>query len=1105
MKNIKEFQERYQRWKDGERYWDIRGIDLPKYDNANKQIQVPYNLDNQVYDAEQLPEVVISTPNKFGVTPTDLPDIYKTTNGDFVHVDKGSSKDALSFINPYNGKRVYTDAMLAENARANTRYENFLQDRAIAQSIGLDPILPFQNLANGQYKQAFNNAVNSLAWLGGPIGVAARTYAGARNLTSDDGLRKTYKLFDAGQYDKAALSAVGDIFNAAAVKYGVDTGMQKAYPYLQKFGNNLNKFAKQFNEDYISGAFRRKADVAKGYDPYNIYYGDQVGKQIYNTPQINPYFSKAQVDEVLKYTNSPAFKDKLAQLPQPQQKKLLEYINTWKNAVGPDGTINSHEIVNKLKQLKQKYPNIFDNFVKHPRKNNPIEEYQKTLRHMYNAAKTAQTMPVAKGSTKQEQVFAALTHDIGEFIDRGTHPQQSVKLLQELYPDVPQKVLHSIDRHMDKDVLAQTPLTRALHFADVASGNTYEKQLTLQPSLQYPQQDMPTNIGKIGDDRWEYVVDHYINPIFEKRGYPLLDKSQGYDAVRKQLIDTITQDKTFVRGVRLKSGDINISKSIQDLESRLTKQLGRKPTYEELRKQMAIEIPPYTGSGRRGLPEMKNSTDKDHSYNGLYYSNSNETGSGYGAADQDGALYKATLPVVNDPNYSLMDLWVANNFPLYDVYKHPGLYGSAGLSSEYMHGDLHTKYEGQALYEDPEFLNFEKYIDSGGIYNKYKFLDDKPIRKRYVDLLMKINSKLQQDPDFLSAYKTSDIFSTLLPKIESKIKYNPAFSNDALMGLRQQYEQFFGKQFDSLEDFNYKSIDPKTFIKHFPVELDPLLSHRNDTGIYKYVYKNIPELKFMDSLSSFIKRRVKKYENFKNSIKTEQDFQDLMPVLDDEEKFYDPDLVMGTYHADKNLIDVAGYLNNKRVSKQNKKILCDILGIDPEKKLDENFSQIPRDKLNALSQDYISKKIIDFVKTEQFREEFDKQLLRDFYKLYNRNQRAFYMSMRGEVLNDLLGKYFKSKRTEKTASMEANKDGLISPIFTKEFLKQPKVFTTEGHTINYKDRNAAQHYIIFDKSGRQVFRPEDVQKVGKGGKRISNDRGDMDSSLSHKTYNKGKN
>ena len=36
MKDTNDFQERYNRWKNGERYWDIRGIELPKYDTGKK-------------------------------------------------------------------------------------------------------------------------------------------------------------------------------------------------------------------------------------------------------------------------------------------------------------------------------------------------------------------------------------------------------------------------------------------------------------------------------------------------------------------------------------------------------------------------------------------------------------------------------------------------------------------------------------------------------------------------------------------------------------------------------------------------------------------------------------------------------------------------------------------------------------------------------------------------------------------------------------------------------------------------------------------------------------------------------------------------------------
>lgn len=36
MRNIKDFQARYDRWKNGERYWDIRGVDLPRYNTGDK-------------------------------------------------------------------------------------------------------------------------------------------------------------------------------------------------------------------------------------------------------------------------------------------------------------------------------------------------------------------------------------------------------------------------------------------------------------------------------------------------------------------------------------------------------------------------------------------------------------------------------------------------------------------------------------------------------------------------------------------------------------------------------------------------------------------------------------------------------------------------------------------------------------------------------------------------------------------------------------------------------------------------------------------------------------------------------------------------------------
>lgn len=77
MKNIKDFQERYNRWKNGERYWDIRGIELPKY-NDGKYVTIKrdngtvYNVNPNVVNSSEItvttPEVVVTgkNPNFYG-------------------------------------------------------------------------------------------------------------------------------------------------------------------------------------------------------------------------------------------------------------------------------------------------------------------------------------------------------------------------------------------------------------------------------------------------------------------------------------------------------------------------------------------------------------------------------------------------------------------------------------------------------------------------------------------------------------------------------------------------------------------------------------------------------------------------------------------------------------------------------------------------------------------------------------------------------------------------------------------------------------------------------------------------------------------------------
>lgn len=100
MKNVKEFQERYQHWKNGERYWDIRGIDLPKYDNANKSI---HKREDGTYYS--------SPTNEYAFTENVTPILKRDLSNEATWDYKGDSGKIY--------KTQYTDDMLKNAAMQN--------------------------------------------------------------------------------------------------------------------------------------------------------------------------------------------------------------------------------------------------------------------------------------------------------------------------------------------------------------------------------------------------------------------------------------------------------------------------------------------------------------------------------------------------------------------------------------------------------------------------------------------------------------------------------------------------------------------------------------------------------------------------------------------------------------------------------------------------------------------------------------------------------------------------------------------------------------------------------------------------------------------------
>lgn len=137
MKDIKDFQERYNRWKNGERYWDIRGIDLPKYDTGKK------NTNNQAYIFQRSDGTYYSSPTNDGaftedVTPVLKRDLSNAATWDFVGSDTNKKYTTQ-----------YTDDQLRQMAQDSMPNAEMIPwiDRAgnkqrSARIIGLSPADP---------------------------------------------------------------------------------------------------------------------------------------------------------------------------------------------------------------------------------------------------------------------------------------------------------------------------------------------------------------------------------------------------------------------------------------------------------------------------------------------------------------------------------------------------------------------------------------------------------------------------------------------------------------------------------------------------------------------------------------------------------------------------------------------------------------------------------------------------------------------------------------------------------------------------------------------------------------------------------------------------
>lgn len=156
MRNNKDFQERYERWKNGENYWDIRGIDLPKYNNTNKSI---YKREDGTYYS--------SPTNEAAFTENVVPLLKRDLSNEATWDYKGDSGKIY--------KTRYTDDMLKNTAMQNQPSGEFYtwtdlngdkhrEPRIVGMS-GNDPLGQFvldTAIGNAAYKTLFKQPLKAI-------------------------------------------------------------------------------------------------------------------------------------------------------------------------------------------------------------------------------------------------------------------------------------------------------------------------------------------------------------------------------------------------------------------------------------------------------------------------------------------------------------------------------------------------------------------------------------------------------------------------------------------------------------------------------------------------------------------------------------------------------------------------------------------------------------------------------------------------------------------------------------------------------------------------------------------------------------------------------
>lgn len=283
----------------------------------------------------------------------------------------------------------------------------------------------------------------------------------------------------------------------------------------------------------------------------------------------------------------------------PFLEDVYNKVNFKPTIVNSDGSINNQYLLDAYRDVLR-YVNKSSPGPK-LRMNEPYigGSREMTLRqHLSDVVKTAQEIPVPKGSTRAELVRSALTHDIGKIITgqegkdplHGWRSSDIINALSDKYPEFATDNIKSAVRfhmynnydygdygaiygkHGIEDISPMATdfqsghagkinydLVHALQASDVARGLGYDEAAARYPQLFTYHKENPVPVHLYDEPD---VIDKVVNPILKRYGYDTIKKG---DIPNEKLYEQLRRHRSFLRGARDPKGGGTISQYQKEL------------------------------------------------------------------------------------------------------------------------------------------------------------------------------------------------------------------------------------------------------------------------------------------------------------------------------------------------------------------------------------------------------------------------------------------------------------------------------------------------------------------------------------------------------------